>query len=442
MKIVLLAPDFPSVLQTRKGHESLGLLYLATQVEDMHEVHVLNAVLDGLDEDEIVKKIGKIDPDLVGVSMNFAPALASGVSVVKKLRQSGFDGFVLAGGNAATFLWSDLLANHFIDIVVLNEAEVTFTELVSVLPNMRADDLLDELMKIKGIAFRERNGGVCVTEKRGFINDLDRLPFPNRDYHEEFYTSSDAAAIITSRGCPFDCFYCSTNQMCGSKWRARSPENIIREIKQVRNRYPNIDSFHFIDDNCLVSRHRIEKLANVIRAEKLGIKFGFSTRIEQVDKKLLDMLSGAGATGMLVGIESGSTRVLQLMNRRYTSGEVIDKVAHAESLGIRVTASFMIGIPFESEQDVRETFKLLREIPASKTQCHIFTPFVGTPCYDKPEDFGIVLYESNPGNISLDQEAYIDTRYFSRKRIQSLHRKAISIILQKELIKTKGEAKV
>lgn len=447
-KIVLLAPDFPSVQEIRKGHESLGLMSLATQVESMHEVHVLNAVLDDWDEDEIVKKIGKIDPDLVGVSMNFAPALASGVNVVKKLRQSGFDGLVVLGGNTATFLWSELLANEFIDIVVLNEGEVTFTEIVNVLTNKRADDLLDELMRIKGIAFRGINGGVYVTEKRGFINDLDRLPFPNRDYHEEFYRSSDTAAIITSRGCPFDCFYCSTNQMSGSKWRARSPENIIREIKQVRNRYPNIQCFDFADDNFLVSRHRVEKLANIIRAEKLGISWGFLTRVEYIDKKLLDILSGAGANAMFVGIESGSTRVLHLMNRRYTPEEVIDKVGHAESVGIRVTASFMMGLPFESEQDVRETFKLLREIPASNTQCHIFTPLIGTPSYYKPEDYGIVLYESNPGNMSLDQEAYIDTRYFSRKRIQSLHRQAISIVVQKAFLnewhmkqKTRGQTK-
>jgi radical SAM superfamily enzyme YgiQ (UPF0313 family) len=434
MKIVLFTPDFPCVQQTRRSHESLGLLYLATLVQDIHEVHVVNAVLDGLDEDEVVKNIAKINPDLVGVSINFAPTLASGVSIVKKLRQSGFDGFVVAGGNTATFLCRELLSHGFADIVVLNEGEVTFTELARVLRNRRADDLYDELMKIKGIAFRERKGGVYVTEKRGFINDLDRLPYPNRDYHREFYRSSDTAVIITSRGCPFDCFYCSTNQMWGRKWRARSPENIISEMKQVRNRYPTIDCFDFIDDNFLVSRHRIEKMANMLRAEELDIKFGFSTRVEHVDKKLLDILSGAGAKGMFVGVESGSTRVLQLMNRRYTPAEVIDKVAYAESLGIRVTASFMIGLPFESEQDIEGTFKLLREIPASKTQCHIFTPLVGTPCYDKPQEFGIVLYESNPGNITLDQEAYIDTRYFSRSRIGSFHRKAISIILQKEFL--------
>ncbi|EGD50870.1 Radical SAM domain protein [Thermoanaerobacter ethanolicus JW 200] len=435
MKVVLISPYFPSVGKNKEEHVSLGVLYLATEIQHLCKVYVFNALIDEMDEDMIVNKIKKISPDIVGISINFAPALNSGLRIADRLRKENFDGIIVFGGNTSTFLYKKILTESYGDIVVMYEGEHTFKELITILQKCsNQENFIEKLSGIRGIAFKTGKGEVITTQKREFVTQLDELKIPNRTYHDNFYKLSKMATILSSRGCPYSCFYCSTTAMWGRNWRGRSAHNIVAEIEYIRSLYPNICTFGFVDDNFLVDKKRAREFAELLISKNLDITFGFSARVEHLEYDLLKTLKKAGLSKIFLGIESGSPRILRLLHRNYTPYEVIEKVGYIENLGIKVTASFMVGIPFETKDDVDETFKLIKNIPASEIQCHIFTPFPGTPCFEKPDNFGVKLHVTDPTEISLDKKVYLDTLYLSKEEIELLHRRAISLIFQKRYI--------
>lgn len=435
MKVLLVSPNFLSNEGNYKQETSLGILYLATEIQELCETYVIDAFLEGIDDQALINKIEKIDPQVIGISVNFANALNSGKFIAKTLKEKGFKGFIIFGGNTSTFLYKKLLDQNYADIVVLHEGEETFKELVLVLKEyiLNKQDLSKKLLGIKGIAFKKDNE-VILTQKREFIKDLDSIKIPERNYLDWFYKNAEHISLISSRGCPYGCYYCSTNAMW-SKWRFRSAKNIISEIEYIKNKYPNINFFSFEDDNFLVNRKRANDFAKLVTNKNLDINFSFLTRIEHVNEPLIMDLKKAGLTGMFFGVESGSRRILKLLKRSYTPEEVIKKTEFAEKLGIKITASFIIGNPYETEEDIKETFDLIREIPSTFTQAHIFTPYPGTPFFDEAEKFGITLHINDSSEIKQDEEVYLDTKYLKSEDIFSLYKKAVSIIIKKETIK-------
>ncbi|SET17043.1 B12-binding domain-containing radical SAM protein [Anaerobranca gottschalkii] len=410
----------------------MGLLYIATAVDNIAEVHLFDAIIDSMDEEEIAKGIMQIQPDLIGFSLKFAANIESTVKTVQIIKGYDYKGIIVMGGNTATFLYEHLLRNGFADVVVLHEGEQTFYELVKAIKEAGRSGYQARLYGVSGIAFRDGQGRIVRTKDRGFIDNIDSIPFPQRKYYDHFYRKSSSIYMFSSRGCCYSCFYCSTTRMWGNRWRGRSPENLVDEIKEVLNQYPNIHNFNFVDDNFLVSRTRVEKFIELIKKERLTDKtYNFSARPELLDADILSRLKSIGCSKIFLGIESGSPKILKYLNRRYSPAEIINKVDYAEKIGIEIVASFMIGLPFEESQDIDMTFTLIKEIPATNIQCHIFTPLPGTPCYDNHEAFGLDIKEHNPLEINLDSETF-STANLSKEQLRLLHRKALSLIRHKQ----------
>ncbi|RPD35189.1 hypothetical protein HWHPT5561_08930 [Petrotoga sp. HWH.PT.55.6.1] len=305
MKVILISPNFFNMTRV-KEETSLGLLYLATEIQDICEVKVIDAPLEDKEDQEIINEIEKIDPEIVGISVNFANALNSAKKIAKRLKNNNFKGFLILGGNTATFLYEQLLTKNYADIIVLHEGETTFKELLTTVKKYFSNksSLWEELSRIKGIAFKNGNN-LVVTDKRDSIKDLDSIKIPERDYLDNYYQNTNTISIISSRGCPYNCYYCSTNAMW-KNWRSRSAKNIVAEIEYIKKKYPNINHFSFVDDNFLVNRKRAEEFAQLLLAKKLDINFDFLTRIEHVNEDILKTLKKVGLTNMFFGVESGS----------------------------------------------------------------------------------------------------------------------------------------
>lgn len=433
MKVILISPNFFNMTRV-KEETSLGLLYLATEIQDICEVKVIDAPLEDKEDQEIINEIEKIDPEIVGISVNFANALNSAKKIAKRLKNNNFKGFLILGGNTSTFLYEQLLTKNYADIIVLHEGETTFKELLTTVKKYFSNksSLWEELSRIKGIAFKNGNN-LVVTDKRDSIKDLDSIKIPERDYLDNYYQNTNTISIISSRGCPYNCYYCSTNAMW-KNWRSRSAKNIVAEIEYIKKKYPNINHFSFVDDNFLVNRKRAEEFAQLLLAKKLDINFDFLTRIEHVNEDILKTLKKVGLTNMFFGVESGSPRILKLLNRHYTPNEVIKKTKYAENLGIKITASFIIGFPWEEEKDIRETLDLIDQTPSTYTQVHICTPYPGTPFFESAKEFGITLHIKDLSEIKQDEEVYMETKYLKAADILSWYKKAVSDILKKQYI--------
>jgi len=234
----------------------------------------------------------------------------------------------------------------------------------------------------------------------GIISDIDTLPFPSRTLfdmnvvvnktgiHTTAYKGSgEATTILTSRGCPYECAYCCKIPQT-SKVRLRSPENIIDEIHQVMQTY-NVCHFRFPDDMFTVSRSRVMKLCDLILNEGLEIYWMCITRLDSVDDALLEKMYAAGCREISCGVESGSQRMLNAMNKRTTVEKNKEGIAKIKASGMEVKEFLIFGFPGEDDESVNDTMQFVLDTRPDKVTLSTFVPLPGSDVWRNPEKYGI-----------------------------------------------------
>jgi anaerobic magnesium-protoporphyrin IX monomethyl ester cyclase len=419
MKVCLIYPEpFPlyTSIDTKGLPEGLGLLYLATVIKPHHDVTIIGSAFNPLSCDEIIAKIGQMQPDIIGISTVFSTLMRSARVIARRVKELFPDKVVVFGGNHAHFIAADLIREPYVDVVVLGEAEDSFRELVEHLE--RGRDLAD----VRGILYK-RDGVPCRTPARPPIQDLDTLPFPERQLFFQKIPENFVIPMLGSRGCPFHCIYCSTTAFWGRRWRARSPESIVAELVDIAERFevePDTPlMFGFVDDNLAVDKARLLRFCELLRDSGRTFEWGGSARIEMLDQEMIDALAQSFCTQIFFGVESGSDRVLQRLGRHYTRGEVNDTVGRCIEAGILPTLSFIVGFPFEEPEDVEQTLSLLREVPSYKVQIHMLTPFIGTDIFEKSDELGVSLSSRDTESMSLESTPIISSRHLSSPQIHA-----------------------
>lgn len=420
-RIMFIAPrsektDLFDGSEVSKFSPPLGLLYIGSYIKDVSNIRVIDAYNRNYDDEYVIKEAEKFNPDLIVISINFFFSMKLGVALMKKMKPLFQHSIFVCGGNAATYTHVKLLKEGF-DYVSLHEGETTFREIALCKES--------NLNKIEGLSYLK--DGEVVSSRRKDIMDLDSLPVPDYtllDGYEDYLI-----IISSSRGCPYDCFYCSTKQMWGINWRRRSAESIYKELTQQALLFKSDKRLKvsFSDDNFLVEKKRFLALASLIEQGDLEFEIGFSARIELVNSEVLEIAKKMGVNSMFFGVESGSSRMLKKLNRRYTKEKVVEVIKTCDDIGIQVTASFMVGIPGENQQDVKETFDLIRSLASCNIQVHVCTALPGTDMWLNPNKYGIIspIDKDNLGNI--DHGASFDTMYFSRAGIDDVYMKAYAL---------------
>jgi radical SAM superfamily enzyme YgiQ (UPF0313 family) len=259
------------------------------------------------------------------------------------------------------------------------------------------------------------------------VEDLDSLPFPSYNHFES--PEKYLRAIISTRGCCYSCIYCSTRAMWGA-WQARSAGNVLAEMRRhVEEADPK--RMHFLDDNFPVRRSRVKEICDGKRAAGWEFEWGFSARIEMVDPDLLKTCADAGCTAIYFGVESGSARVLKEMGRAYGPEDILRTVDACIDAGIVPTCSFMIGIPYEAEDDIAMTFDLMERVNTPMVQLHVFTPLIGTPVYEDPGRFGVEYYAHDPELDCMDAAVFHRTRHLTQGRIAELYLEGKGIVAER-----------
>jgi len=366
----------------------LNLMYLGASLEKASfSVNILDDSLKEWGYNQVNKLVEKLNPLIVGVTATTA-TIKSSLEYIKSIKRLLPDVLTVIGGPHTTFLPIDTLKSlKELDVVVIGEGEETFTELAEKYEK-RGKEGLEE---VKGIAYRNQSR-IKVNEPRALIQDLDRLPFPARHLvsFKEYETSKNGQAhIITSRGCTYSCRYCSSSLIMGRRFRARSPENVVDEIEELYDKY-KIEKIGFIDDTFVLNKRRALAIADEIKERSLDITWSTSSRVNTIDKQLLSNLKSVGLQSIYYGIESGSQRVLNLMNKKITLRQSEDAVKIAKDLGIKVMASFMFGYPGETPAEMDKTIDFSIKLDPDYAQYSILTPFPGTPIYQKLEKKGLI----------------------------------------------------
>lgn len=457
MKILLLDPPFYRFIGYYNRYFPLGLAYLAAVLrKEGHEVLIYDAdcnvnpskmdftrledsypfYLKSLREDshtiwmEMRERIHSFKPDIVGITV-WTTFAASAFKIASLCKEYDKTMPVIVGGPHITIKCDEVMRIcPDVDFLVRGEGEETFLELVEKLQD-RDEVKIKRLRNIKGIVFRE-NGQIIHNSDREFIQELNALPFPARDLllNKGSYNSEDMGLLMTSRGCPYNCSYCATG-IWKRKIRYRSIDNVIDEIKFVINAY-RTQQFTIKDDTFTVNRKRVLEFCDKLIKENLNINWDCNTRVDVVDGELLKKMKAAGCNSIKVGIETGSQRVLGLINKRTTLSQAREAARLFRKVGIYWTGYFMMGLPSETKEEIYQTRKFMKELKPDFASLSVYEPFPGTDLFEIGIDRGLVQSDR-----TLEDFYNISPKYYYVKNIN----RRVDTMSNEELEKLESEMK-
>ena len=397
-KVLLVSPPFYRLLGSHFNGASLGLAYLSSVLEAAGvECGIFNAdfspddrysdqveLYKGYGEykrimrdpghpiwRECVARILDYSPHWVGFSM-FTANLPAVDILSRLLKEEAPKIQIVAGGPHVTLAKDRVLTDApEVDFAIQGEGEKPMLDLLSGYPKR----------EIRGLIYREGKG-IVVNEERPFIRDLDTLPFPNRHRYDLNGQRMGGRFIITSRGCPHNCFFCASPVLWKRKVRFRSVENVIQELKQMKR--IGYDFIQFQDDTFTFKKKRLLHLLKRMREENLGLQWICDTRLTSLDEEVLSAMKQTGCVRVKVGIESGNREILKAINKGITPEEVLEKTALIKESGLSLTAYFMVGFPGETDEQALDTIRLAKRIEADYYSLSVVAPYYGTPFY---EDF-------------------------------------------------------
>jgi len=388
----------------------LGIASLAGWLGEQVEVGVLDCALEGykqiidlgeglirfgLSNSEIISRILEFEPDLVGFSCLFSSQFSIIRQLVKDLKNQAPEILTVCGGTHPSFLPESCLLSTELDFIVLGEGEQALSGLIQALNQG------NNLKEIPSLAFKEE-GKVWVHPQRSYLENLDQLPFPARHLFpvEKYFKinipmqslsrSSRNLAVATSRGCPYRCQFCSSTIHWGGRYRARSPENVISELKELKERY-NLEEVKFEDDNLTARKGRARKIFQGMIEERLNLKWNTPNGIAvwTLDEEMLELMKESGCYELTVAVESGDDEVLKKIVKKPVDLErTREMVKVIKKLGIETSGYFIIGFPGETREQIYHTIEYARSLELDRCYIFIFTPLPGTPLAEQARRMG------------------------------------------------------
>ncbi|MDI6742793.1 MAG: radical SAM protein [Smithella sp.] len=438
MKVALVRPPsfkMPIIIP------NISLGYLASVLRNNHHaVNILDCAKERINHHAFGDYIMKERPDIVGIQMytcDFTSAKQC-ADIVKKLNPHTVT--MVGGPHPSGDPEGTMRCLQNADFAFAGEAESGLPKLLEFIESENKTTI----NSIPGLLYRDK--GNIVINPRGCIENPDDIPFPAWDLidprtypaapHGSFSKSLPIAPIITSRGCPYQCTYCAVAVNTGRKYRTRSVDNIIEEIKYLRNVF-GIREFHIEDDNFTLVKSRVIEFCEKLKKEKLDMDWACTNgiRLDTLDKEMLTHMEKAGCYSFAVGIESGSPRVLEDMKRSETLEVMTEKInlVHA-STGIRMTGYFMMGYPTETREDIRKTGELAMKLPLHRAQFSNFLPLPGTEIYDRLMKSGEIDPHSTNWDFYQNNRIVYAPKGIPSKALRRMMRKAFAKFYFRPLI--------
>jgi anaerobic magnesium-protoporphyrin IX monomethyl ester cyclase len=362
----------------------IGLAYLASVLEENdQEVTVIDCPALEMDHEKLKTKLASIEPKMIGIT-SMTPTIQSGLLSARIAKEVCPEATVVLGGPHATFMDEQILnKEEAVDVVVRGEGEQTLLELAQNVSNSNA------LNRIEGITFR-KNGQPIRTPNRPFIQDLDDLPRPAyKHFPLEKYRlfGRRMLPIITSRGCPSQCSFCTTSRIFGKKFRARSPKNVVDELEWLKNVH-GADAFTFYDDTFTLDKKRALEICEEIKKRKIDRPWDCQTRVSQVSKEILKKMKEANCQQIFFGVESGCQKILDAVKKGTSVEQNEMAIRLAKEMGLFVAVSVIVGYPGETKDMVQQTIDLITRTEPDDVYICVATPYPGTELREIIENMG------------------------------------------------------
>jgi len=390
MRVLLLSTPHPL---EESPLPPLSLSYLAgVLVQEGIEVKILDFLVTRYHPRKLRRALEEYRPQLVGatcVTLNYPIARR----MLKACKAFDPHIFTVIGGPHVTFaLEETLLQSPWIDAIVIGEGERTLVELA------RAVEEDKDIRQVAGIALAD-GGMVIKTPPQARIENLDQLPLPARELlpMARYRALGTPCTVITSRGCPYSCIFCSGHRMFGHKVRFRDPGLVVDEIEKLQRDF-GLERINIVDDTFTVNHHHARAVCEEMLRRNLKIPWSVFARVDSVNEDLAQLMKRAGCEWILFGVESADEGILKTIRKGITPAKVRRGVKIASETGIGVFNSFIFGLPGESWDTAVKSMafgdELYRKYGA-KYGFHILSPLPGTELYERAEDYGIRILSRN-----------------------------------------------
>lgn len=358
----------------------LGIAYMAGVLQENHiDVEILDASAEDMDFKDVEKELLKRKPDLVALTA-LTPTIGRALETAQVVKETLPDSIVVMGGYHPTFNFIETLEDENVDIVIRGEGEYIMLNLVQALENQSS------LHDVKGIIFEDKNSKeIVVNPEAPLIQDLDELPFPALNLlpmkkYRLLDMDTHMTTMITTRGCPMQCSFCSSAAMHGKKIRERSVENIVDEIEYLKTNY-DIDTIAFMDDTFTLKKRKVMAICDEILKRNIEIMWGCTSRVDTLDEKLLKKMKEAGCITIFIGVESADQQQLDNMCKNTTIAKIENAFKIAHKLKIRTIASVALGMPGDTKEIMNKTVKFVHKLKPNYAIYSLATPYPGTRFY-------------------------------------------------------------
>lgn len=450
MKVLLIYPPVTIYGPGKVSpHPPLSLAYLAACLERAgYLVKIIDALAlgkdnvktrgkltrIGLSDRELKKEIKNFQPGIVGISVMFTAFAQDAHNIARLVKEVNPKITTVLGGAHVSIDSKAILKDKNVDVAVKGEGEVTFLNLIKAIEKKK------DLAGITGITYRQGRK-IIQNPPTPFIKDLDTLPFPARhllpmelydDEGDPFSMRYPLTSMITSRGCPGHCVYCSIHAVWGHTWRGRSAKNVVDEIEHLVKDY-GIKEIHFQDDSMTISKKRMNEICDEIIKRKVDIKWATPNGIAHwmLDKRLLRKMKKAGCYRITFGIESGNPEMRRWVGKPYSLEQAKELTQYANKIGMWTLATNIIGFPYETREQINDTIQFAINSDVDFALFYRLGPRPGTPVYEIFKKEGWL--PKNEKELYSESVA-CETKYIKGKELYEIQNEAYSRFFKKRVL--------
>jgi radical SAM superfamily enzyme YgiQ (UPF0313 family) len=414
LNIVILNPPYPYkvIREGRCQHEAaiwdsvyppLSLATIASYLRDAHKVSIIDAIAEEKDLSSLLQSLEELKPDLI-ISSISTPTIEEDLKVLKQLKDSTRAKIAIFGVHA-TYFADELIREDYIDYVILNDPELSAFQIAS-----------GDSENFEGVVYKSSGKIIRLSSEESKISSF-RIPSWDLVDLEKYkipIKKKKYVLVSTARGCPFDCSFCVVPYYYGKKVRFREVSEVIEELKVV-SRYADEVFFH--TDLFTLKKDYVLRLGEQIIREKINIHWICNSRVDTFDREMAEMMKKAGCWMVSFGIESGSQEILDLCRKKITLDQSREAVQVARDAGLISIGHFVLGIPGETLETIRQTLHFSKELDPDFAEFYIATPFPGSDLFEKVKEkislnWKDIRYDYDPYQYQFNLEKLRREAYF------------------------------
>jgi len=415
--------------KTATASPPVGLMYIAAVLRRAGvDVMIIDEPRTGEPVENLVPPVVDYGPDVVGISVMTA-TYPRGRQLAARLKDALGVPLVF-GGPHATFRYADVLREAAADAVVLYEGEATMPALVQALAGGRGID------NIPGVVTRE-NLSRHVGRPAPVLASLDSLPLPARDLLPmDRYPDMTRGLLVTSRGCPYNCAFCSSRAFNGPRVRAHDIDHVLAEVEELVERY-GCPVLNFQDDFFTYDRARLETICRTMIERGWKVQWGAQSRVDAVRPEMLRLMRRAGCSLIYFGTETAVQATMDGIDKRTTVEQLRRAVAWTWEAGIQPNVSLLVGLPDDTPESLAESLEVMQQVRPFEVATQYLTPFPGSPIGECPQDYGITVVDDDLEHYDCHHPV-IETRHLTSEDMRRFY--AEGFALNYDLLPDAGQA--